>query len=99
MRESSYPFLAVIVLKRTKMTVVARIEGPVGKFCCRLISSRLPSQNRRNCQSYLNLLALSRVSSDRNCKIIYNHHQTQNTVCTNLDLNTCKLLNLQFFGQ
>ncbi|XP_014666566.1 PREDICTED: FAS-associated factor 2-like [Priapulus caudatus] len=30
LRESTYPFLALIVLRDTRMTVVARIEGPVG---------------------------------------------------------------------
>ncbi|KAK3088816.1 hypothetical protein FSP39_024113 [Pinctada imbricata] len=30
LRENTYPFLALIVLRQNKMTVVARIEGPVG---------------------------------------------------------------------
>lgn len=29
LRESTYPFLALIVLRDTRMTVVARVEGPV----------------------------------------------------------------------
>lgn len=31
LRENTYPFLALIVLRQTRMTVVARIEGPIGK--------------------------------------------------------------------
>ncbi len=30
LRENTYPFLALIVLRDNKMTVVARIEGPIG---------------------------------------------------------------------
>ncbi|XP_074656452.1 FAS-associated factor 2-like [Tubulanus polymorphus] len=30
LRENTYPFLALIVLRQNKMTVIARIEGPVG---------------------------------------------------------------------
>ncbi|CAC5409069.1 FAF2 [Mytilus coruscus] len=30
LRENTYPFLALIVLRQNKMTVVARIEGPIG---------------------------------------------------------------------
>ncbi len=33
LRENTYPFLALIVLRDNKMTVVARIEGPIGKHC------------------------------------------------------------------
>jgi FAS-associated factor 2 len=32
LRENTYPFLALIVLRQNKMTVVARIEGPIGLF-------------------------------------------------------------------
>jgi hypothetical protein len=32
LRENTYPFLALIVLRDNRMTVVARIEGPVGKI-------------------------------------------------------------------
>jgi len=31
LRENTYPFLAVIVLKDNRMTVVARIEGAISK--------------------------------------------------------------------
>ena len=31
LRENTYPFLALIVLRDNRMTVVARIEGPIGK--------------------------------------------------------------------
>ena len=31
LRENTYPFLALIVLRQNRMTVVARIEGPIGK--------------------------------------------------------------------
>ncbi len=30
LRENTYPFLALVVLRDNKMTVVARIEGPIG---------------------------------------------------------------------
>jgi len=30
LRENTYPFLAVIVLRQNKMTVVARLEGSLG---------------------------------------------------------------------
>lgn len=30
LRENTYPFLAMIVLKNSRMTVVARIEGAIG---------------------------------------------------------------------
>lgn len=32
LRENTYPFLALVVLRDNKMTVVARIEGPIGKL-------------------------------------------------------------------
>ena len=31
LRENTYPFLALIVLRENRMTVVARIEGPIGE--------------------------------------------------------------------
>ena len=31
LRENTYPFLAVVVLRENRMTVVARIEGPIGR--------------------------------------------------------------------
>ncbi|KAJ8322057.1 hypothetical protein KUTeg_000528 [Tegillarca granosa] len=34
LRENTYPFLALIVLRQNKMTVVARIEGPIGEYDC-----------------------------------------------------------------
>ena len=32
LRENTYPFLALVVLRDNKMTVVARIEGPIGMY-------------------------------------------------------------------
>ena len=32
LRENTYPFLALIVLRDNRMTVVARIEGPIGRY-------------------------------------------------------------------
>jgi len=32
LRENTYPYLALIVLRQNRMTVVARIEGPIGEF-------------------------------------------------------------------
>lgn len=31
LKENTYPFLAVIVLRENRMTVVAKIEGPIGE--------------------------------------------------------------------
>ena len=31
LKENSYPFLALIVLRDNRMTVVSRIEGPIGQ--------------------------------------------------------------------
>jgi len=32
LKENSYPFLALIVLRDNRMTVVSRIEGPIGQL-------------------------------------------------------------------
>ncbi len=32
LRENTYPFLALVVLRETRMTVVAKVEGPIGRY-------------------------------------------------------------------
>jgi len=38
LKENSYPFLALIVLRDNRMTVVSRIEGPIGQLLCSMLS-------------------------------------------------------------
>ncbi|CAG2203937.1 FAF2 [Mytilus edulis] len=45
LRENTYPFLALIVLRQNKMTVVARIEGPIGPVELTQRLERLMSEN------------------------------------------------------
>jgi hypothetical protein len=55
LKENTYPFLALIVLRQNKMTVVARIEGPIGKLLgtleinkwyCLRVTTKLTNGNR-----------------------------------------------------
>lgn len=45
LRENTYPFLALIVLRQNKMTVVARIEGPIGPVELTQRLGRLMNEN------------------------------------------------------
>ena len=52
LRENTYPFLALVVLRDNKMTVVARIEGPIGKLLSSYGQCFMEFRQRREVTQY-----------------------------------------------